>query len=204
MQRLDVFFAARNWNRSQRLKTEDWSCYSCCCCCCWCWSCVDVFIKTTKHLCAALACPCRCRVKDEDEKTKSIAGWDRLRAFRHGATRRDAKRRLLDSSASSSACGSASPVARRPSGCGSNVTRCVKIIDFPWLDCCWLSKFNHNMQQPKRKREREWEKRKRERGRGRARSDKLLLQLRLRLRVRLLLLLRLLSMAVENGNMLPS
>lgn len=54
-------------------------------------------------------------------------------------------------------------VARRPTGCGSNVTRCVKIIDFPWLDCCWLSKFNHNMQQRKRKRAREWEKRQRER-----------------------------------------
>lgn len=53
-------------------------------------------------------------------------------------------------------------VARRPTGCGSNVTRCVKIIDFPWLDCCWLSKFNHNMQQRKRKRAREWEKRQRE------------------------------------------
>lgn len=35
---------------------------------------------------------------------------------------------------------------RSRSDCGSgNVTRCVKIIDFPWLDCCWLSKFNHNM-----------------------------------------------------------
>lgn len=50
---------------------------------------------------------------------------------------------------------------------GSNVTRCVKIIDFPWLDCCWLSKFNHNMQ--KRDRERLEES-------GSCRSDKLLLQ----------------------------
>lgn len=95
------------------------------------WS--DVFIKTTKHLCAALACPCPCRrrrrVRERERRRRRSQAkivWAKL--FVMGQ--------------------------RLP---GSNVTRCVKIIDFPWLDCCWLSKFNHNMAAEERQRLREIE-----------------------------------------------
>lgn len=123
MQRLDVFFDSprprtedrRRKTEDRRLKTRDRKDPRS----------RDVFIKTTKHLCAALAC--RSLPGDRFESSSS---WQADFLPGKGLYQR--------------------PGGGTRGSAGNIVTRCVKIIDFLWLDCCWLSKFNHNMQHNQR------------------------------------------------------